>query len=104
LGENFATLYQRCSTSQQKKELSDTYSAARYVLWKVGEQARRHERSVGAPAHQDLQMANTQLNTMLKNRGDVGAFLSLAAEAVRLASSLARRSEAPVNESKSGGA
>ncbi len=30
-----------------------------------------------------------QLTTMLKNLGDVGAFLSLAAEAVRLAALLA---------------
>ena len=90
LEENFATLYQRCSTSEQKKELSDTHSAARYAFWKAGEQARPPERSAGATAYQDLQMANLRLNTMLKNRGDVGAFLGLAAEAVRLASSLTR--------------
>ena len=31
LEENFYTLYQRCSTSEQKKHLCDTYSAARYA-------------------------------------------------------------------------
>jgi hypothetical protein len=37
-------------------------------------------------------MANVQLTAMLTNQGDIGAFLSLATEAVRLAASLSRPS------------
>jgi hypothetical protein len=92
LDENFDTLYQHCATSKQKKQLSDTYSATRYTLWKVGQQGRPDESSVGTLASQDLKMANTLLTAMLKNLGDVGAVLSVAAEAVRLAALLAPRS------------
>jgi hypothetical protein len=89
LEENFYTLYQRCSTSEQKKHLCDTYSAARYACWKVAKQARPDGRSVDSNASQDLKMANMQLAAMLQDTGDIGASLSLAAEAVRLATSLA---------------
>jgi hypothetical protein len=89
LEENFDTVYQRCSTSEQKKHLSDTYSAARYACWKVVKQARPDEQSVDSSAFQDLKMANVQLAAMLQNLGDMGAFLSLAGEAVRLAALLA---------------
>jgi hypothetical protein len=88
LEENFYTLYQRCSTSEQKKHLCDTYSAARYACWKVAEQARPDVWSVDSNASQDLKMANMQLAAMLQIPGDIGASLSLAAEAVRLATSL----------------
>ena len=89
LEENFYTLYQRCSTSEQKKHLCDTYSAARYACWKVVRQARPDGWSVDSNASRDLKMANLQLAAMLQNPGDIGASLSLAAEAVRLATSLA---------------
>ena len=89
LEENFDTLYQHCSTSEQKKHLSDTHSAARYACWKVAKPARPDERSVDSRAFQDLKMANMQLGTMLQNLDDIGAFLSLAAEAVRMAALLA---------------
>ena len=89
LEENFDTLYQRCSTSEQKRHLCDTYSAARYACWKVARPALPYERSVDSRAFQDLKMANMQLGAMLQNLDDIGAFLSLAAEAVRLATSLA---------------
>ena len=89
LDENFDTLYQHCLTSEQKKQLSDTYSATRYTLWKVGQQVCPDERSVGTIAFQDLKMANMLLAAMLKNLRDIGAFLRIAAEAVRLAASLA---------------
>jgi len=89
LEENFDTLYQYCLTSEQKKQLSDTHSAARYALWKVGQQVRPDGSGAGSAASQDLKIANMQLNTRLKNLEDIGAFLSLAEEAVRLATSLA---------------
>ncbi|SRR6266849_2870619 len=89
LEENFDTLYQHCATSEQKKHLSDTHSAARYACWKVGKQPRPDKRSVDSRASQDLKVANMRLAAMLQNLDDIGAFLSLAAEAVRLAASLA---------------
>ena len=89
LEENFDTLYQHCLTSEQKKQLSDTHSAARYACWKVVRQSRPDGWSVDSNASQDLKMANMQLAAMLQNPGDIGASLSLAAEAVRLATSLA---------------
>ena len=89
LEENFYTLYQRCSTSEHKKHLCDTYSAARYACWKVVKQPRPDMRSGDSSASQDLKMANRQLAAMLQHLGDIGAFLSLAAEAVRLGASLA---------------
>jgi hypothetical protein len=88
LEENFYTLYQRCSTPEQKKHLCDTYSAARYACWKVAKQARPEGRSVDSNASQDLKTTNIQLAAILHNPGDIGASLSLAAEAVRLATSL----------------
>ncbi len=89
LEENFDTLYEHCSTSEQKKHLCDMYSAARYACWKVTKQARPDGRSVDSNASQDLKMANMQLAARLQNPGDIDASLSLAAEAVLLASSLA---------------
>lgn len=89
LEENFYALYQRCSTSEQKRHLCDTYSAARYACWKVAKEARPDRRSVDSNASQDLKLANMQFAAMLQNPGDIGASLSLAAEAVRLATSLA---------------
>ncbi len=89
LEENFRTLYQHCSTAEQKRQLSETHSAARYAWWKVGKQARPGESSVDSRASQDLKKINVHLAGMLKDRSDIGAFLSLAAEAVRLAESLA---------------
>ena|ERR1700687_1457154 len=88
LHENFDTLYRHCSTSEQKKQLSDTHSVTRYTRWKVGQQLRPDESSASTIAFRDLKMANLQLTMMLSNLGDIGAFLSLAAEAVRLAASL----------------
>jgi len=89
LEENFYALYQHCSTSEQKKHLCDTYSAARYACWKVAKQAPPDGWSVDSKASQDLKMTNMQLAAVLQNPGDIGASLSLAAEAVRLATSLA---------------
>ena len=86
LEQNFDTLYQQCSTADQKRQLSDLHSVARYAFWKAGEQARPDEGGVGA-TFQDLKMVNMKLNAMLKNLDDIGAFLSLAEEAVRLAES-----------------
>jgi hypothetical protein len=88
LDENFNTLYQRCSTSEQKKQLLDTHSVTRYTRWKVGQPRRPGESKVSAIPSQDLKVANVQLTAMLKNLGDIGAFLNLAAETVRLAASL----------------
>jgi hypothetical protein len=83
LEENFNTLYQRCLTPDQKKHLCDLYSAARYASWKVARQ-RPADSSVSG----DLKMTNMQLATILQNSGDIGEFLILAAEAVRLAAAL----------------
>jgi hypothetical protein len=55
----------------------------------VGRQGRPDESSIGATAYQDLKTANMQLKTKLKKLDDIGAFLSLADEAVRMAASLA---------------
>jgi len=89
LEESFDTLYQHCSTSEQKKHLCDMYSGARYACWKVARQARPDERPVDPSVSQDLKVANMQLAAILQNLDDVGAFLSLAAEAVRLSALLA---------------
>jgi len=89
LEENFGTLYQRCLTANQKKQLCDLLSAARYARWKAVEQARRDERAVDSIVSRDLKMTNQQFATTLQNLGDIGACLTLAAEAVRLASSVA---------------
>jgi len=88
LNENFDILYRHCSTSEQKKLLSDTHSVTRYTSWKVGQQLRPDESSPSTIASRDLKKANGQLTAMLTNLGDIGAFLRLAAEAVRLAASL----------------
>ena len=89
LEENFSTLYQRCLTADQKKQLCDQYSAARYACWKAVEQARRDEGGVDSSVSRDLKMTNLQLATTLQSLGDIGACLTLAAEAVRLASAVA---------------
>ena len=88
LEDNFNTLYLHCSTTEQKKHLSDTYSAARYACWKVGRPVCPDERDVDTRVSRDLRMANVQLGAMLPRLGDIDAFLSLAAEAARLATSL----------------
>lgn len=88
LDENFKTLYLRCSTPEQKKQLRDTHSATRYTRWKVGQPRRPGESNLSAIPSQDLKVVNVQLTAMLKNLDDIDAFLNLAAEAVLLAASL----------------
>jgi len=88
LEENFNALYHRCVSQDQKKRLCDLYSAARYACWKAAEQMRRDGRIANSIVSLDLKMANTQLAAILQNLGDAGAFLSAAAEAVRLATAL----------------
>ena len=87
--ENFYALYERCSAPEQKKRLCDTYSAARYACWKAVKEARSDEQGVDSGASQDLKIANLRLAAMLQKLGDIGEFLSLAEEAVRLAASFA---------------
>lgn len=88
LEENFGSLYQSCATSDQKKHLCDLYSTARYAYWKAEEQAYRDERAVDSSVFHDLKMTNLQFATILQNLTDIGACLSVAAEAVRLAAAL----------------
>ena len=89
LEENFGALYQSCLTADQKKHLSDLYSAARYACWKAVEQARRDQGGADSIVSHDLKMTNLRLAPILQNLGDIGACLTLAAEAVRLASAVA---------------
>jgi hypothetical protein len=96
LEENVDTLYQHCLTSDQKKQLNDTHSAACCALWKVGQQARPGESSLSTTASSDLKIADMQLNTRLKNLGDIGAFFvcggssSGTSKAIQLSSSTKR--------------
>jgi hypothetical protein len=91
LEENFETLYRHCLTKEQKKRLSDMRSSARYACWKaakqVGPDGRAVDSSDSSVSH-DLKKTNMQLATILQNLGDIGPFLIVAAEAVRLASAL----------------
>jgi hypothetical protein len=88
LEENFGALYQCCVTPDQKKCLCDLFSAARYACWKVMQQMHRDGRVADSIVSRDLKLANSQLAAILQNLGDAGAFLSAAAEAVRLATAL----------------
>jgi hypothetical protein len=89
LEENFETLYRHCLTKEQKKRLSDMRSAARYACWKAAKQGRADERVVDSSLSRDLKMTNMQLAAILQNLSDIGPFLIVAAEAVRLGAALA---------------
>jgi len=88
LEDNFDTLYQRCSTSEQKRHLIGTYSATRYACWKMGKQERVDEGKPDSEAARDLKIINARLVAMLPGVDDVDAFLGLAAQATRLAALL----------------
>ena len=84
LEENFEKLYRHCLTKEQKKRLSDMRSAARYASWKAAKQVSPDGRAVDSSVSRDLKVTNMQLAAILQNLGDIGPFLSVAAEAVRL--------------------
>ena len=88
LEENFETLYRHCLTKEQKKRLADMRSAARYACWKAARLVRPEGRTVDSTVCRDLKMTNMQLAAILQNLGDIGPFLTVAAEAVRLAAVL----------------
>ncbi len=85
LEEHFDMLYEKCITADQKTQLCNTYSAARYAFWKVGERESAVEGDLVESTYNDLKVTNTRMNAMLKNVDDIAVFLNLAAEAVRLA-------------------
>jgi hypothetical protein len=85
LEEHFKMLYEKCVTPAQKRQLRNTYSAARYVFWKFDETEPADKSDLVAKTYKDLEVTNTRIKAMLKNMGDIDVFLNLAAEAVRLA-------------------
>ena len=87
LEEHLEMLYEKCVTADQKTQLRNTYSAARYALWKVDEREAAVEGDLAESTYNDLKVTNTRIKGMLKNVDDIDVFLKLAAEAVRLAKS-----------------
>jgi hypothetical protein len=85
LEEHFAMLYEKCVTADQKAQLRNTFSAARYAFWKFDEREPAIEGEVAESTYNDLKIVNARITKMLKNVDDIAAFLNLAAEAVRLA-------------------
>lgn len=85
LEEHFAMLHKRCVTADQKAQLRNTCSAARYAFWKLDRREAAIEGDVAESAYNDLKIINARIEEMLKNVDDIAAFLDLAAEAVRLA-------------------
>lgn len=85
LEEHFAMLNKKCVTPDQKTQLRNTCSAARYAFWKLDEGETAIEGDVAESAYSDLKIINARMEEMLKNVDDIAAFLNLAAEAVRLA-------------------
>jgi hypothetical protein len=85
LEEHLAMLHEKCVTADQKMRLRNTYSAARYALWKVDGREPAVGGDLPESTHNDLKVTNTRMRAMLKNVDDIDAFLNLAAEAVRLA-------------------
>jgi hypothetical protein len=85
LEEHFETLYEKCVTADQKAQLRNTYSAARYACWKVDETEAAGDGDLADSTFNDLKVINTRIKAMLRNIDDIDGFLSLAAEAVRLA-------------------
>ncbi len=85
LEEHYKTLYEKCVTADQKTQLRNTYSAARYAFWKFDEMESAVKSDLAESTYNDLKVANARITAMLKNVDDIPAFLNLAAEAVRLA-------------------
>ena len=85
LEEHFEMLYEKCVTADQKAQLRNTYSAARYAFWKFDERESAVEGDLAESTYNDLRVTNTRIKAMLKNVDDIAVFLVLAAEAVRLA-------------------
>jgi hypothetical protein len=85
LEEHFAMLREKCLTADQKTQLRNTCSAARYACWKLDETEPAIEDDVAESTYNALKIINARIEEMLKNVDDIAAFLNLAAEAVRLA-------------------
>jgi hypothetical protein len=85
LEEHFKTLYEKCVTPDQKTQLRNTYSAARYAFWKFDETEPAVKSDLAESTYHDLKVTNSRINAMLKNVDDIAVFLDLAEEAVRLA-------------------
>lgn len=85
LEEHYKTLYEKCVSPEQKTQLRNTYSAARYAFWKFDETEPAVKSDHAKSTYNDLKITNSRITTMLKKVDDIAEFLSLAAEAVRLA-------------------
>ena len=85
LEEHFAMLNEKCVTADQKAQLRNTCSAARYAFWKLDGREPAIGGDVAESRYNDLKTINARIEEMLKNVDDIAAFLNLVAEAVRLA-------------------
>jgi hypothetical protein len=85
LEEHYKMLYEKCVSPEQKTQLRNTYSAARYAFWKFDETEPAVKSDHAKSTYNDLKITNSRITAMLKKVDDIAEFLSLAAEAVRLA-------------------
>lgn len=85
LEEHYKTLYEKCVSPEQKTQLRNTYSAARYAFWKFDETEPAVKSDHAKSTYNDLKITNSRITAMLKKVDDIAEFLILAAEAVRLA-------------------
>ena len=85
LEEHFEMLYGKCVTADQKTQLCNMYSAVRYAYWKLDERESALDGDLAKRTYDDLKVINVRITRMLKNVDDTAVFLTLTAEAVRLA-------------------
>jgi hypothetical protein len=86
LEEHYKMLYEKCVSPEQKTQLRNTYSAARYAFWKFDETEPAVKSDHAKSTYNDLKITNSRITAMLKKKvDDIAEFLNVAAEAVRLA-------------------
>ncbi len=88
LEENFDTLYENCESQNDRVLLRNLHASARDAYWRAVASALKDGNQVVHEIFLDLNAANQQIKDLLANLQDVGALLSLARQAVRLAGSL----------------
>lgn len=88
IDDNFETVYDQCTSPEQKQNVRSLHVAARDTYWRAVAVVLKDNNPVVCEIYAELQVANQSLRDLIANMQNISAFISLMTQAVRLASSL----------------
>lgn len=88
INDNFDVVYSKCNDTQ-KTQLVSLRDAARDAYWHAAAENLSDDHDLVKQTSQELDTANTQIQSGLQNLKDVVSFLNLVAQGVKLAGALA---------------